>query len=510
MSSSLQASCVASFFPTPTLFGAELYSLDATWTKNYSYVVDQGRYASSHAFSVEGLNFCNVSIWYIHPGYDDHINVQILLPERWNGRFQGTGGGGFVVGLSEPAIVGGMAQGYAVASSDGGHKTTVTEDWVLKSPGNINWPNVLNFGSVSLYDFTIIGKQVTTTYYGKPPEYSYFTGCSTGGRQALALAQRWPELYDGILSGAPGINYAELATWISYPQLMMNWLGEYPQLCETAAITRAAIEACDHLDGAVDGIISNSKDCGFDPRTIVNTTIFCEESGKVTQITAAAAKLALAAWAEARSINGTFLWHGLAKDAPLSSLANTTCDYQGSGECSGVPYAIAKDWIQYFIYKDPSFDFNNVTHEQYAKIFHMALQQYDSPLGTSDPDVRGVKENGGKILMWHGVADQLVPINGTRQYYDIATAIDPNITDYFRYFEAPGVNHCRGGVGPYPGDILTRLVDWVEKDLVPETLAAKSLPNDKGVSIERGLCPYPKVQNYKDGDITKDSSYECV
>lgn len=87
-----------------------------------------------------------------------------MLPEKWNCRFQGTGGGGFVVGLSEPAMVGGMAQGYAVASSDGGYKTTVTEDWVLKSPGNINWPNVLNFGSTSLYDFTIIGKQVTTAY----------------------------------------------------------------------------------------------------------------------------------------------------------------------------------------------------------------------------------------------------------------------------------------------------------------------------------------------------------
>ncbi|EEU38371.1 uncharacterized protein NECHADRAFT_77056 [Fusarium vanettenii 77-13-4] len=458
MSPDLQVTCVASFFPIPTLFGAEIYSLNATWTKNYSYEIDQGRYASSHAFSVQGLNFCNVSIWYIHPGYDDHVNVQVLLPERWNGRFQGTGGGGFVIGLSEPAMVGGMTQGYAVASSDGGHKTTATEEWVLKSPGNINWPNVFNFGSTSLYDFTIIGKQATTAYYGKPPEYSYFTGCSTGGRQALALAQRWPELYDGILSGAPGINYAELATWILYP--IMNWSGEYPQLCETTAITRAAIEACDHLDGAVD--------------------------------------VALAAWTGARSINGTLLWHGLAKDAPLSGLANTTCDYQGSGECSGVPYAIAKDWIQYFIYKGLSSTMSPMNNT------------YASSLGTTDPDVRGVRENGGKILTRHGVADQLVPINGTRQYYEIATAIDPNITDYFRYSEAPGVYHCRGGVGPCPGDILAKLVGWVEKDSVPETLAAKSLPNDKGVSIERDLCPHPKVQKYKGGDLTKGSSHECV
>lgn len=442
--------------------------------------IPQGTYATNHGFNATGLDFCNVSLYYTHPGYDDYVNVQVWLPlKTWNGRFQGTGGGGFVVGLSPTAMAGAVAEGYAVASSDGGHTTAVNKDWVLKSPGNINWPNVLNFGSVALYDLTVIGKAVTTSFYGCAPKHSYFTGCSTGCRQGMMLAQRWPELYDGILAGAPGINYAELVTWISWPQLMMLWLGEFPQPCETAALTQAAIDACDRLDGVVDGVISNEQDCHFDPRTLINTTIYCEQSGSNTQLSAVA--------------------------------ANTTCDYAGTGNCSATPFTIATDWIQYFIHKDPEFDFTTVTIEDYHRIFHRSIQEYGSPLGTSDPDVRLFGESGGKLLMWQGLADQLVPINGTRQYYDLASAIDPNVADYFRYFEAPGVNHCRRGAGPYPGDILGSLVAWVEDDAVPETLNATSLPNSDGVVFERNLSAYPLVQRYKGaGDIQSAMSYECV
>lgn len=115
------------------------------------------------------------------------------------------------------------------------------------------------------------------------------------------------------------------------------------------------------------------------------------------------------------------------------------------------------------------------------------------------------------MLMWHGLADQLVPINGSRQYYDISSAIDPNITDYFRYFEVPGVNHCRSGPGPYPGGILDALMTWVEDKAPPATLNAISLPDKSGQSYERELCQYPLVQKYSgEGDIRKASSYTCI
>lgn len=501
---------MASAFTTPTLFGAEILSFEANVVTNYSYNIDAGRYASRYAQNATDLNFCNVSLHYTHSGYDDDVNVQVWLPlDTWNGKFQGTGGGGFTVGLQPWAMAGGVFEGFATASSDGGHVSDAADDWVLKSPGNLNWAHVTNFGSVSLYDFTVLGQQITADYYGIKPEYSYFTGCSTGGRQALMLAQRWPELYDGILAGAPGINYAELVSWISYPQLMMLWLGKAAQPCETAALTAATIKACDHLDGVEDGIISAPELCDFDPLSIINTTIPCKEKGEDVQLSEEAVMLADAVWTGSRSRNGTFLWHGLNKDAPLTGLANTTRDYQGAGNCSGVPFAIARDWIKYFIYRDPEFNFSSVTHEQYERIVQLSFQEFNSPLGSSDPDIRLFGQTG-KVIMWHGLGDQLVPINGSRQYYEIAAAIDPNTTDYFRYFEAPGVHHCRQGPGPYPGEIFKSLQEWVEEKNPPETVHARSMPKD-GVVYERDLCAYPKVQKYKgEGNVTEAESFECV
>ncbi|KAJ3542976.1 hypothetical protein NM208_g3809 [Fusarium decemcellulare] len=514
MSSSISihpSACVASAIPTPSLFGAEILSINTTLVTDYSYDITQGRYASHHAFNVSDLSFCNVSLYYTHPGYDDHVNVQVWLPlDTWNGRFQGTGGGGLVVGLSEPAMAGAVAEGYAVASSNGGHTTEHTQDWVLKSPGNINWPLVLNYGSTAMYDFTVIGKNITESFYGVAPEYSYFTGCSNGGRQGLAIAQKWPDLYDGILAGAPGIYFPQLVASLSWPQLLMHWKGQVPEPCELVALTEKAIEACDYLDGAVDGIITDPTTCHFDPYTLVNSTILCAESGKDIQISEIAAYVASNLWDGARASNGEFLWYGITHDAPFSGSANTTCDYQESGDCSAVPYSVAVDFIELFIYKDPTFSFTDLSREDYARVFQRARQDFDNALGATDSDLRSFGSSGGKLLMWHGVADQIVPHEGSRKYYDGAKSFDSNVSNYLRYFEAPGVHHCREGPGAYPGDILDSLVTWVEKGKAPSEIPAISLPNNKGVSLERNLCQYPLQQTYKGyGDVTKPGSFYC-
>ncbi|KAM5343745.1 hypothetical protein ACJ41O_012282 [Fusarium nematophilum] len=515
MSSSIvvdPSACAPAAIPTPSLFGAEILSINTTLVTNYDYNITQGRYASRHAFNVSDLSFCNVSLYYTHPGYDDHVNVQVWLPlDTWNGRFQGTGGGGLVVGLSEPAMVGAVAEGYAVASSDGGHTTEPTQDWVLKSPGNINWPLVLNYGSTAMYDFTVIGKAVTESFYGVAPEHSYFTGCSNGGRQGLFIAQKWPDLYDGILSGAPGVYFPELVASLSWPQLLMHWKGRVPEPCELVALTEKAIESCDGLDGAVDGVISDPTKCDFDPYPLVNSTIHCAESGKDIEISEIAAHVASNLWTGAKSADGESLWYGLTHDAPLSGSANTTCDYQGAGNCSAVPYVVAPDFIELFIYKDPTFSFTNLSHEEYARVFQRARQDFDGSVGAIDSDLRAFGSSGAKMLMWHGLADQIVPYEGSRKYYDRAKAFDPKVSDYFRYFEAPGVHHCRAGPGAYPGDILDSLVSWVEKGNAPKNIPAKSLPNSEGVALERDLCQFPLQQRYKGyGDITEPGSFECV
>ena len=152
-----------------------------------------------------GLNFCNVTVTYTHPDQDDRINVQTWLPleDKWNGRFQGTGGGGYIAGWGSESLAPAVAAGYAASSTDAGVIGEDASAWALLKLGQVDQKRLENFAYVSLNDLSLIGKAVTESYYGKPPSYSYWTGCSTGGRQGMMLAQRYPEAFNGILALAP-------------------------------------------------------------------------------------------------------------------------------------------------------------------------------------------------------------------------------------------------------------------------------------------------------------------
>jgi hypothetical protein len=243
-------------------------ALSVSERQNYSYA----------PLNITGLNFCNVNITYTHPGYNDTIHVQVWLPLKgWNQRFQGTGGSGFVTGVFDQALAPAVAQGYSAVSTDGGHELNVTSAaaWALVSPGNVDWNLLQDFASTALNDMTVLGKAVTKSYYGTAPKYSYWNGCSTGGRQGLMMAQRFPDAYDGILAAAPAINWPSFIVAEYWGQFMMNQLGVYPPQCEFDAITTAAVSACDALDGLVDGIIASPEKCHFNPHILVGKSFNC-------------------------------------------------------------------------------------------------------------------------------------------------------------------------------------------------------------------------------------------
>ncbi|KAH7388951.1 Tannase/feruloyl esterase [Cadophora sp. MPI-SDFR-AT-0126] len=490
--------CAAAAIPYPTLPGAEFISLAATEVKNYSLP----------SANLTGLNFCNISVSYTHPGQNDTINVQVWLPsETWTGRFMGTGGGGYATGQFDLALAPAVALGYSAVSTDGGHAldSRSAQSWAQISPGNVNLYLLQDFASVSLNDMTVIGKEITRSYYAVEPKYSYWNGCSTGGRQGLMMAQRYPEGYNGILAGAPAINWPSFIVAEYWPQFVMNQLGSYPSSCELDTLTAAAIEACDGDDGLVDGIISAPGLCHFDPHTAVGRSISCE-SGEIV-ISQAAATVAQAAWTGPQSADGRRLWYGLSHDASLLGLANTTCSSNDS--CVGAPFPIATDWIKLFIEKNESFSLETISHKDYETIFHASRQQFTSMIGTDDPDLSGFGAAGGKMISWHGLADQLIFPNGTANYYDRVAQSDPGVSQYFRYFEAPGVGHCGGGIGPAPTTALDSLVDWVEKGQAPVTLDAASFPIN-GISRKQRLCPYPLVSAYVSGDPLNADSYHCA
>lgn len=483
--------CESDAIPTPELFGASILSVDAIKVNNYT-------------LTGAPVNFCNVSIVYTHPGEDDTINVWVWLPDIWNSRFQGVGGAGWLTGMIASSMASAIADGYAAVTTDGGHSSTASAgSWGLVSPGNVNLYLLQDFASVALNDMTVLGKQVTANYYGQAIKYSYWNGCSTGGRQGLMMAQRYPEAYDGILAQSPAINWVEFVTTEFWPQQVMYLLNYFPSECELDAITAAAIEACDQLDGLQDGVIGLPGQCHFQANSVVGMAYSC--GGTEGQITEAAATIAQSSWTGPRSATGAFQWFGLSYDSSLPSLADTVC--YTNGTCVGVPFSISVDWIQIFIHMNPDFNVYNMTQQVWDSTFHASQQLYTSIIGTSDPDLSQFRQAGGKMITWHGMADQLIFFNGTVNYYQRVLQQDPHAADFYRFFMAPGVGHCAGGAGAAPTDPLDALVQWVEEGLAPQTLAANRTVN--GTSWQQNLCQYPLASIYVGGDPAKASSFRC-
>lgn len=325
------------------------------------------------------------------------------------------------------------------------------------------------------------------------------------------MAQRYPNLYDGILALAPAINWDVMVPSLYWPQQVMNRLGVYPPQCELNAYTSAAVSACDGLDGLEDGIITNADACTFDPFYKVGQSFDCD--GEDGIFTSEGAAVAQAAWTGMIDASGERQWYGSNKDISLSATANTTVTGNSS---SGVPFDIASGWIKYFLAKDPDFDITNMTNAEFFDLVHQSRNQYASIIGTADPDLSRFKARNGKMITWHGLADPLIQPNGTVDYYRRVSETFDDVQDFYRYFEAPGVGHCSGGVGAQPVKTLEALVKWVEQGVAPDTLLAMNatLYGDEpglGQSLPvRKLCAWPKVQTWNGGDPAAAESFDCV
>jgi len=361
------------------------------------------------------------------------------------------------------------------------------------------------------------------------------------------LAQRYPEAYDGIAASAPAINSARLFPALAWPQVMMQLNGQFPPICELDALTAGAVATCDPQDGVTDGLISDPAACSFDPFSMVGETVSC--GNKTTTISDAAATIANLTWTGPRKTNGEFLYYGLDHDAllagngdPITSgalgSAMTTCN--SNGTCTGKPAGIGEPWFRFFVKRDPDWDYTKIASvEEYARLFHSSFQEFDSIFGTSDPDLSAFRAAGGKLISYHGTvshnpqpilpslvfcarfvsmltwttmkADSLINRRGTIEYYDLATEKTPNVHDFYRYFEVPGLQHCSGGTGGQPTAAFQALIDWVEKGVSPDTLPI-NFKTANGTQFERILCPYPEKVRLVSAsqDVTMPESYECA
>lgn len=445
---------------------------------------------------------CRVTAIATHPPAGDRITIWIALPMTgWNGRFLGVGGGGFSGG-SPNALATPLAGGFAAGATDTGHEGG-RGSFALDDDGRLDWQLIRDNAYLGIHRMTITGKALVREFYGAPPARSYFNGCSTGGRQGLMSAQRYPGDYDGIMAGAPAINWAKLHVEQMWGHLAMREAGTVVPECKYTRATEAAIAACDGIDGVTDGIIDDPRRCDYDPQALVGTATDC---GTFSD---ADATVIRRIWDGPRRGDGSFLWYGLPRGASFMGLSGT-----GGTPPEGRPNRITLDWWQYFLKQDPDWDWTTLTPESFEQAWDQSYEQYNAVIGTDNPDLRAFRDRGGKIVMWHGQVDPLIYPGGSIDYYERVRGemggADATAA-FFRFYLAPGVGHCAGGPGPQPTGQLGAVIRWVEEGAAPDTLTAVGRDGTGVVTRTRPLCAYPLAARYDGtGDVDDAANYTCA
>ena len=443
---------------------------------------------------------CLVTAIVTHPPAGDRVKVWIGLPlTNWNGRFLGTGGGGFLGGsqggLPEPA-----ARGFAVGATDTGHDGG-SGSFALDAKGRQNWQGIIDNAYLGIHEMTVVGKALTKAYYGKGPRYAYFVGGSTGGRQGLMEAQRFPDDYDGIISACPAINWHRFVAASLWPEVVMHSRSNFVSKAKLAAATAAAVAACDNDDGVKDGVIDDPFHCTYDSKALVGT-----KAGNET-FTEADAEVIDKIWEGPRAQDGSFMWHGLNRGADLFAYAST-----GGSPLQGKPFSIALEYWVYFLAQDPKWDWTTLTYAGFEQLWTKSVEQYGAVLGTDDPDLTRFRDHGGKLIITHGLADQLIPAAGTVDYFERVQQRmggEKKTAKFARLFLVPGVDHGFHGAGATPTGLNEAILRWVEEAQAPDKLIADKRDGSGKVIRTRPLFPYPQVAKYK-GSGSPDEAVNFV
>jgi pimeloyl-ACP methyl ester carboxylesterase len=433
--------------------------------------------------------FCRVALT-VAP----QIHIEVWLPkDTWNGSYRGEGGGGYAGAISYAGLAEGVRRGYATASTDTGHPASAGGSFALASDGTLNTQLIGDFAERSLREMAVKAKALVNAYYGSAPKHSYWNGCSTGGRQGLMAVQRFPDQYDGLVIGAPAINWDRFIPSELWPQIVMNkTVGAPISAAKLAAVTKAAVAACDANDGVTDGIINEPRKCTYDPHALTCKT----GDDSATCLTAQEADAVGKIWNGPTDASGKRLWYGLERGAPLNFLAGN----------AGFPIALTH--FQYWIHQDPNFDWHTLSEADFEREFRASQKKFHDAIGTDDPKLDAFRKHGGKMIIWHGDADQLIFPRGTIDYYDRVVAANggaKRVDDFARLFMAPGVGHCGGGDGPSPVGLFDAVVEWVEKGVAPKTIQASRKRPD-GTTMTRPLCPYPSTAKWTGTGSPDDAS----
>ena len=454
------------------------------------------------------------------------FHVQLPLRDRWNGRFLKWGDGGKDGDLD--FAHGRVLEGYAVANSNMGHDNGAEPG---ASFGFNNRQAEIDFGHRAVHLTVIAARRIVEVYYGRAPEYSYFEGCSTGGREGLMEAQRYPYDFDGIVAGAPAHLYQDMnaaRTWMLQKMYADDFAGSLSfdtdggGLPDSALkgewLVRAVLDKCDKLDGITDGVIDNPLACDFEPATDLSDMACTEDVNAEDCFTRIQVHNIEEFYAGAHDSSGNRIYPGHAFGSEDSWLRLYVP--HSSNQFRPGALGVTGDHVNYLFYEtDPGVapmdltDFSRMpdatrTPPEWAwwqfDIDDVARGQGDlmkSITDAKDPDLtRFLVENGGKLILYHGWSDALIVPEGTVEYYDemVGATFGGGLEiarEHSRLFMIPGMGHCGGGPGPNSWDKLAPLVDWVERGIPPESVIATH--STRGVvDNERPIFPYPDQAVY--------------
>ncbi|HEY5757227.1 MAG TPA: tannase/feruloyl esterase family alpha/beta hydrolase [Steroidobacter sp.] len=434
---------------------------------------------------------------------EKEIEFEVWLPpsSRWNGKHLGVGNGGYAGFINYSSLAQGLKRGYATASTDTGHKGgPMDASWALGHRQRIE-----DYGGRAQHLTAAATKQILKAYYSRPARYSYFMGCSNGGQQGLTAAQRYPEDYDGVVSGAPGTSFPDMSTYVMLSGRANGGAaaGRLTQQEMEFAVGRM-VAACDKNDGVEDGLIENPPSCKFDFASLACTGAEqgqCLSKPQVENLRGLFSPL--------RDATGKEIYPPPAVGALLPA-----SELERRGK-------LGADMYRYAVFQDTKWDPSSFVLERDLPIARERLKA----LISDDTDLTPFASRNSRLILYHGWDDSgPSPYNSINYYQAVQRKVGEQKADgFFRLFMVPGMYHCRGGPGPNSfgnagdppvldaqHDVLMALEQWVERGAAPERIIASNVKAGR-VERSRPLCPYPKVARYKGaGSIDEAENFSCV
>lgn len=457
----------------------------------------EGPMRDANAFA-QMPSFCRLA-GDIRPTADSEIRFEVWMPlENWNGRYQGVGNSGLAGTISYGPMAQALTQGYATASTDTGHLAEASQ-----VQGNASWAvghpeKVIDFGYRSVHETTVKAKAVIAAFYGSDPRYSYWNGCSEGGRQGMGEAQRYPSDFDGILAGSPVFDFVHSktrGTWSD--QSISKNPASYIPAAKYKLISIAVMAQCDAEDGVKDGVINNPPSCHPDLSVLLcksGDTADCLTAPQIEEM-----KTEYSDLIDPRT--GVVIFPGHSPGFEMMRSAHPATSP------ADMKQANPGSFFKYFVYENPEWDWTTFNLKTDLAV---ADKKLAVTLADYDPNLKAFKAHGGKLIQYHGWSDaQPSPLSSV-EYFNKVQATMGDTRDFYRLFMVPGMGHCGGGLGTDKFDKIGAITDWVERGKAPDEIFASHMTNGK-VDRSRPLCPHPQIAKYKGSGSTDDAAnFVCV